>query len=238
MNEKELESIFSYAVAMDQSGRMRNTIICGGRDVFILNYDRTILMSFILSKQAGAFPEPIVFDANDYDSSNFYIKNGAVIFESAEAGYVKTKKCGTSKELTYDQISTLYLKRSRKKCSLSFTLRREILNLLQDDLSHIEFHYDDGLKIVQRDIFSGVIIEVRKKETGLGIGDVDVLSEFLPFGIRTQDLEALFQYDRELEFHFNNDLKFFVVKGKTTTLTAILSWCLYDELGRIEKVEE
>lgn len=235
--EREIENIFSYAAALDQAGKMKNTILCNEREIFIINFDKTILLSFVLPKVCSEFKERIVFDANDYDSSNFYVDGDSIVFKTVQDGYVRKKKCGSNKMLDFDVISGLYYRYSRKKTTSAFTLRREIMGLLQDDLSHVEICFDNGLKIIQRDIFSGTIIEIEKDKSGLDLLGGDNLEKFEPMGLRTVDLDALFNYDRELTFSFvPGGLNYFIVKGKTTGLTGILSWCLYDNLGKFEVI--
>ena len=241
MSAKELEGIFSYAVAMDQSGKQRNTVLCSGKEVFIINYDKTIILSFLLSKLAGEFKEPISFEANDYDSSKFYIEDGSVVFESHKDGFIKKKKCGTGdKEYDFETISDLYLRYSRAKASSTFSLKREVMDLLEDGLSHVEIRpgEDGGITVVQRDIFSGTVITITKEEEqGLGVFNQDKVEPFDPIGLRTIDLDALFNYDRELKFSFIPEKSYFLVKGKTTSMMAILGHCVYDELGTIAPVK-
>src|SRR3990167_4798120 len=225
--EKEIENIFSYAVALDQAGKQKNTILCRNREIFMINFDKTILLHFDLPKSCFAFNEDIIFDANDYDSSNFYIEDHSIIFKTVQDGYIRKKKCGTNKTVNLNDISELYRSYTEKEITSNFVLRREINNLLQDDLSHIEIHYDKGLKVIQRDIFSGTIIEITKDKSGLNLAaNTDNLSPFNPIGLRTIDLEALFNYDREISFSFVEDLNYFVIKGKTTGMQGILAWCL------------
>lgn len=234
---KAIEEIFQYAAKLDQSGKMKNTILCNEREVFIINFDKTILLSFILPVVCEDFKERIIFDANDYDSSIFEVEGNSVVFKQVENGYVRKKKCGVNKSLDFDAISTLYYRYSRKKTTASFGLRREIMDLLQDDLSHVEIHNDNGLKIIQRDIFSGTVIEITKDKSGLDILASDNLGQFEPMGLRTVDLDALFSYDRELSFSFVPGLNYFIVNGKTTKMKGILSWCLFDEIGNFNVVK-
>lgn len=236
--EKEIESIFAYAVALDQTGKQKNTILCRDREVFIINFDKTILLHFDLPKSCSSFNEEIVFDANDYDSSNFYIEDHSIVFKIVQDGYIRKKKCGTNKTVNLKDIIVLYQSYTEKKITSNFALKREINGLLQDDLSHVEIHYDKGLKIVQRDIFSGTIIEITKDKSGLNLTATDKLSPFEPIGLRKIDLDALFLYDREVSFSFVPDLNYFIIKGKTTNMQGILAWCLYDELGTIDIVGE
>jgi len=220
---------------------MKNTILCKGRDVFIINFDKTILLSFLIKSGIEEFKDEIVFDANDYDSNIFAAEGDQIVFTIVQDGYLRKKKCGTNKALDFETISTLYYKmaQKKKKATSYFVLRREVMGLLQDDLSHVEISNNKGeLKITQRDIFSGTIIEIENYKTGLDLVDTGKLAPFEPMGIRTVDLDALFEKDRELVFHFIPNLNYFIVEGKTTNMTGILSWALYDELGRINLINK
>ena len=234
--DKQVEQIFAYAVALDQSGKMKNTILCKDREIFIVNFDKTILLSFVLHSNMEEFKQEVSFYANDYDSPNFRIENGKIIFKTVSNGYVREKTCGTNKSLSFDQVSTLYYRLSRKKTTHSFKLRQAIMSMMQDDLSHVEISYNKGIQIVQRDIFSGTTLSIKNDESGLNLSQ-DKLFEFDPIGIRTVDLDALFQRDEELVFNFIPKMNYFVVSGKITGLRAILGACLYDELGTIETIK-
>ena len=72
----ELETIFAHAVALDQKGQLKNSIICKDSNVWIVNYDRTVILKFELPDLALPFKEEISFNANDYDSPNFKMVDG------------------------------------------------------------------------------------------------------------------------------------------------------------------
>lgn len=235
--DKSIEDIFQYAAKMDQAGKMKNTILCSEREVFIVNFDKTILLNFGLQATCEDFKDKIIFDANDYDSNNFEMEGNSVVFKTVDKGYIRKKKCGANKSLDFDAISTMYYRYRRKKTTSSFILNKEVMDMLQDDLSHVEIHNDGDLKIIQRDIFSGTIIEVTKDRSGLDILTADVLGEFEPMGLRTVDLDALFSYDRSLKFSFVPGLNYFIVDGQTTKMKGILSWCLFDEIGNFNVVK-
>jgi len=231
------EEIFAYAAGLDQSGRMRNSILCKEREIFILNYDRTILMGCGLKNTDPEFSGEFIFEANDYDSMLFTTEGGNVVFKKVVDGYIRKKRCGASKTLDYETISTLYYRYSRKKTTSRFVLRKAIMGLLQDDLSHVEIHNDNGeLKVVQRDIFSGTVIEITEEKTGLDIFDAAVLEPFDPIGLRTVDLDVLLNYDEQLTFSFVPGLNYFIVEGAVKGFKAILSWCLYDQLGKFNAI--
>jgi hypothetical protein len=245
---KEVEAIFSYAVALEQSGRMKNTIFCGGEEIFIYNYDKTVLMRFALPSLSLRFENEFSFKAEDYDGNKFFVEGDKIVFVRREAGFERKKICGTSiKELAFQEVKSLYEKYSvdLSLCSRVF-LDKDILGLLEEGLSHIEFFVSSGkLNIVQRDIYSGNIIHIVKYDVG-GLGlhrrvEKDVLVEdFGPLGIRTDDFIALFNFHRRLCFYFppSGSGGFCFVSGEGTTMTSIIAWCLYDDLGTINIPQE
>ena len=68
----QIEQIFAHAVALDQNGGLRNSIYAEGKEIFIMNYDHTVLLRFKLRESENPFSGPISFKANDYDSPEFY----------------------------------------------------------------------------------------------------------------------------------------------------------------------
>lgn len=230
----ELESIFSHAVALDQNGRMKNAIYCENTFVWILNFDRTVVLRFALKSNSKPFESPIFFNANDYDSNKFYEENGHIIFESNGAGFEKKKICGIPK---IENPKEVWWNLQIDGPFSSFTLHQDVINLLNEDLSHVEFKSNNNnLSIVQRDIFSGNIIQLTRKDTGLlGLNKSDDIKEdFEPFGIRTNDLIALFSFNDRIKFEINNKYPGQCrVSGTSGNLDGIISWCVYDELGEI-----
>lgn len=240
--EKELETIFAYAVALEQAGRMKNTIYCYGKEVFILNYDKTILLRFELSPMVKPFESMVGFNANDYDSSKFSEKDGKIVFFRSGGGFERKKSC-TVPGKNFNEVKALFEKFESlaPERMAVITLDRDILGLLEEGLSHIEFSSENKkLVLIQRDLYSGTIIRIdRKKEGGLGLSSVkDVIKEdFVPIGIRTNDFNALFTFSRELTFVFPNPTSgYCLVTGMSGKMRGILSWCLYDELGIIAEV--
>ena len=102
-----LEEIFAHAVALTQSGHLRSTIYCAGKYVYIMNQDSTILLRFLAPEP---FPEPVAFYANDYDSPEFYVKNGRVHFVKRiqDSAYIwtRTKTAGVPPEEIEEIINT------------------------------------------------------------------------------------------------------------------------------------
>jgi hypothetical protein len=239
-----IEDIFAQAVALDQSGGLRNTIYAIEHEIFILNYDHTVLLRFRLRKsEEGTFETPISFKANDYDSNVFEEKNGKIIFYSEKGEYQRKKVCGTT-DLTPEEVKGLFKKYATEAVARSeISLSREVLSLLDTDLSHVEFSGEKGrtIKMIQRNIYSGGIIEVEKVNEGMFKEELE--NDFGPVAIKTDDFRALFTFQEVMKFAFPSRGKedFILVKegvpdGKRT-FTGIIACCLYDEIIAIHEVQ-
>jgi hypothetical protein len=239
-----IEDIFAQAVALDQSGGLRNTIYAIEHEIFILNYDHTVLLRFRLRKsEEGTFETPISFKANDYDSNVFEEKNGKIIFYSEKGEYQRKKICGTT-DLTPEEVKDLFKKyASATEGRSDISLSRDVLQLLDTDLSHVEFSGEKGgtIKMVQRNIYSGGIIEVEKMNEGMFKEELE--NDFGPVAIKTDDFRALFTFQEVMKFAFPSRGKedFILVKegvsdGKRT-FTGIIACCLYDEVIQLKEVQ-
>jgi hypothetical protein len=236
-----VEEIFAQAVALDQSGGLKNTIYAIGHEIFILNYDHTVLLRFRLRNSEGTFEHPIAFKANDYDSNTFEEKDGKVIFYSGNEEYQRKKICGTS-DLTPEEVKELFAKYIADTEDRSMvTLSKDVLSLLDDELSHVEFSGNAGesIKMIQRNIYSGGIIEVEKVEGGMFKEELE--NDFGPVAIKTGDFRALFTFQDALKFSFPSRGKedFILVKGlddNKRSITGIVACCLYDEVIALQEV--
>jgi len=236
-----VEQIFSIAVALDQNGGLKNTIYALDDEIFILNYDHTVLLNFKLRKNEAPFSNPIAFKANDYDSNEFEEKDGQIIFHSQLNGYVKQKRCGTV-DLSPGEVKELFKKYKKDfdDKAEEVTLTKSILPLLEDGLSHIEFSgkKGEGMKLVQRNIYNGTIIEISKDQKGFFKDSLK--DEFGPVGIKTSDFNALFQFQDELKFMFPSEKSDDVIMVKSfndnkRSMTGFIASCLYDELIEIRE---
>lgn len=236
-NELEVERIFAYAVALEQSGRQKNTVF-GFRDiVYILNADKTLLLRFKTSK--SEFPEPIGFFASDYDSSEFQINKGIISFIQDNQEFVRKKHCNVPSQ-TFEEVNDLFLwfqKQSPTEVA-SITFSKPSLDLLNDNLSHIEFMGRDGrLTILQRDIYSGTLIELnRRKASGLGLElyEDNIEQDFGPLGMRTNDFMALFSFNDKIRIRFlDSDKHYFIIEGVHNEVTGVVAGCLYDSIGEL-----
>lgn len=238
INER-IESIFAHAVAMEQSGRMKSSIYCIGSDIFILNAENTVLLRFLLRKTEAPFENPVSFRANDYDSRNFYEKDGKIIFVTENSSFVRTKSCATP-GVTPQEVKELFS--SYKKINdNTVKISSDVLPLLDDSLSHIEISAPGkNLEIVQRNIYNGSVLRLeRKKGEGLGnlLVDDEITDEFGPIGMRTNDFAALFAFIDSLKFGFPSgeiDYCYIRTMDLKMAMEGIIATCLYDELGSVE----
>ena len=237
-----VEEIFAQAVALDQSGGLRNTIYATGGEIFIMNYDHTVMLHFRLRKSEGQFDQPISFKANDYDSNHFEEKDGRIIFYSGKGDYERKKICGTT-DITPEEVKEIYGdyildEDGRQIVSLS----RDMLELLDQDLSHIEFSGKKGetIKMIQRNIYSGGIIEIKKSSKGFF--KEELTEDFGPVAIKTDDFKALFTFQDVMKFSFPNENKsdYIIVKSadeNKRNMTGIIACCLYDEVIQIREAQ-
>ena len=240
MISNRVEEIFSHAVALDQAGRLRNTIYVIERDVYIINSDNTVFLRFQLRESEKPFAHPISFRANDYDSRSFHEEGGRIVFTTEAGGYTRTKTCGTP-DATPEEVRSLF--RTFKPVSTNkVRLTRDILSLLEDNLSHIEIRAEDGaIHFIQRNIYSGSVIEISRAEAegAFGVDSPDELEgDFGPIGIRTGDFSALFTFQEQLMFTFPSKGDYCCVRSgdPKMKMTGIIAHCIYDELGTITEV--
>ena len=237
MNQVNLriEQIFAHAAALQQNGRLRNTVYCYKKFIYILNQDHTVFLRFTLRDTEMSFENPISFNANDYESKQFHEENGRILFIQEDEDYIRTKSCKTP-QFSPKKINSMFIKKKKKefKRSNEVVLKSSLLSKADDDLSHIEFHVEDGeFVIIQRNIYSGSLITIKKnnKKSGL-MTSADKLKDFKPIGLRTNDFAALFSFAKVVNFYFNNDdMVWFESKDKKMPFIGMVSQCVYDELG-------
>lgn len=233
---ERLEKIFAHAVALQQSGRLRNTIYGIGRLVFILNQDHTVLLRFRLRKvDRVEFDPPISFAANDYDSRQVEVEDGRICFIQESPGFTRVKKCLTP-STTSEDVKELFRGFRVDESVKPISFHSQMLTLVDESLSHIEFSCVDGeFKITQRNIYSGTVSEITPTASeGLGVQD-DGMEDFNTIGLRTGDFLALFTFVDKLDFRFLPD-GFICVDSRDTTMPmrGLISKCVYDELGGTE----
>lgn len=228
---KDTELMFAQAVALSQSGRMKSTIHVKDNDLFIMNMDSTILIKF---HSQDTFPEPFSFYANDYESPHFYTENGKIAFKTNAGDLERVKACALPK-LTFEEIQNIWTgKVINKKWNLIFN--RSVLGLLEDNLSHVEFHDPASIKLIQKDIYSGSTIEISYRAEGaFDFGNDENFKGSLPVGLRTADFKSLFSFTDELIFYFQEYGNFIYFEDRSGNFSGFIAACLYDELPYIAK---
>lgn len=229
-----VERIFSQAVALQQSSRLRSTVHCIDREVYVLNQDRTILIQFRLREQDEPFGCPLSFSTSDYDSQDVGVRGSQIQFRTCGKRYVRVKTCSTQKQ-SPSEVRTLFASFPKPDVAGKVVVHREVRTLLDEGLSHLEFRGERGqFFIVQRNIYDGTVLEVTPKtETGkFGVVDTRVV-DFGPVGIRTGDFLALFCFTDNLALYFGNEnvVHFKALLPAPFQMRGVLSLCVYDELG-------
>lgn len=235
------EKIFAYAEGLDRSGRQKNIIGCWGKTIYIVNADKTVLLRFELTEEK--FPEPFAFYASDYDSPQFEVEDGAIVFIQTKANHTRKKRCKAPNQIPKDMEDLFYKFYVEDSFQYYATLNRDITDLLNESLSHIEFLVNDSnLTMVQRDIFSGTILEIEKTVSAYGFGLVksqDELPDHLnTLGMRTNDLLTLFTFNDKIKLYIPDSQGYFVVEGQHGDLLGIVAGCLYDDIGKIKNLKE
>jgi hypothetical protein len=241
---KAVEEIFSMAQVMDQNGGLRNSVYVEGKEIYILNYDHTVLVRFRLKRSEPTFEDPISFRASDYEGIEFKEVDGKIIFTTEKAGHVRNKSCGRA-EYSVEEVREMFnnLLGNAQTMISGITLNQSIMGLLDADLSHIEFSGEkgDGYTIVQRNIYSGGVITVTPASKRLD--KVELEESFGPVGIKTNDLASLFQFDDNLKFEFSGrdtQGSFIIIRSfdrEKRDMLALVAGCLYDEIIKIREVQ-
>lgn len=234
-----VEQLFAGAVALDQNGGMRNTVYALANKIFVLNYDHSMLLRFRLRKTETPFHSPVAFRANDYDSNEFYEENGKIVFVSTTGGYQKKKSCGVP-DFTPAQIDTIFKKYAEECTGIEVTISKDILPLLDSELSHIEFVGQKGqpIKLIQRNIYSGTILEVQESK---GFLSTALEKGIEPVAITTNNFSALFLFANSLKFTFlpNGQEGCIIVRSvdqQRRDMMGVIAPCLYDEIIELKKV--
>lgn len=237
MTEDSMKQIFAYAVALDQSGRLRNTIYAKDSTVFVLNSDNTVLLRFDTHQQLPLDDE-VRFKASDYEGDKFSIEDGKMVFVTKCGGVERRKSCALP-ELTLDDVNDIFESHKPGKNANTLVLGKDVVSVLDENLSHVEISGDlkTGWVIVQRDIYSGAKVEVRQvRGHGMGVGDAsDIQGTFGPIGLRTSDFIALYSFNASVAFTFFSNRSYCLVSADTSLydMTGIVAQCVYDELGEI-----
>lgn len=237
---REIEYVFEIAVALEKDIKMRNAVLCRGSNIWIVNFDRTLILKYPIK---GKFKNDVSFYSTDYDSSNFIEEDGALHFIKYYGDYERKKVSSATFTLSDIDMDTLWKELAVKKpYDVEFNMSEKMLNLFRDDLSHIEVRIspEKQVQFLQRDIFSGGIILVKRKDKSVSLladPNEKVLREVEPFAIRLQDLSAILYKEGNVKFHLSKDSpgRCYI---KALQFEALVSWCVYDELGTVTYLKE
>lgn len=230
--ERLTEIMFSHAVALAQNGRMKSTIHCKGKDLFILNMDSTILLKY---EAPQFFEEPFSFFANDYESPRMRVEGGQVAFTTNNNGIKRVKTCPAPK-MDFGKVEKMFKSFEPDK-SQTIIINKNMAVFLEDGLSHVEIENDKKVKLVQRDIYSGQRIEVSKNKSFESLLDLEEdLDSFPPIGIRTMDFKALFTFTDTLIWYIQKDKPWVYIEDNKGQMKVILATCLYDELPGVKNI--
>jgi hypothetical protein len=225
-----VEGIFAQAVAMDNRG-LKNTIHCIGSNIYIVNFDFSMILRFSLRKNEVSFATPVSFNANEYDSPDFsFNEDGKIVFYTGNKEYNRKKICrtgATGPDAKAIAKAYHYLKKTADENEHVFYLSDSCVNLLEEGLSHTEISVEGfKLKIRQRNVYSGTIIEITSGSPGFVT--VDKLPEELsPMAMKTKDFMSLFSISKSLAFVPCED--FMLVKEpKKGDFDGVLALCRYD----------
>jgi hypothetical protein len=116
-------------------------------------------------------------------------------------------------------------------------LGKALLGMLEEDLSHLEFLGSErGVKIRQRNIYDGSMVEVTPSKKGFGL-KTDTVKEFGPVGIRTNDFLALFSFQDSIQITFlPPKFGFAYIRGDRFGMEGMVAYCSYDEMYKVGDV--
>ncbi|OQC75335.1 MAG: hypothetical protein BWX44_00066 [Spirochaetes bacterium ADurb.Bin001] len=230
---KRIEGVFAQAVAMDNRG-IKNMIHCIGENIYVVNFDYSMILRFSLRQNEARFEVPISFNANEYDSPNFAFElkdtGGEIIFHTVDKGYTRKKICQTGSITPgAKDIRKLY-KKLKEKVDTTFCLfylSEECVPLLEDDMSHVEISVESSRLILrQRNIYTGTIVEIEPSETGFFT--VNKLPKNMPpIALKTKDFTSLFNIQKSLAFVPAEDF-LYVKDPQKNDFDGVLALCKYD----------
>ena len=230
---KRIEGIFAQAVAMDNRG-IKNMIHCIGGNIYIVNFDYSMILRFSLRQSEARFEVPISFNANEYDSPQFTFEitpdGGKIVFRTVEKEFTRRKICYTkSISPNAEDIDRLYqeLKKKAEQSEYLFYLSSDCVPLLEEDLSHVEISVENSSLILrQRNIYTGTIVEVESNEKGFFTVN-RLPKEMPPIALKTKDFTSLFNIQKSLAFIPTED--FLAVKDpQKDDFDGVLALCKYD----------
>lgn len=233
-----IENLFAQAVALEQNSRSKNIITCSGDRIMIINADSTILIKFQIKE--NIFSGDYAFYANDYESTQFEEQNGKIIFISGNEEWERKKSCRVP-DISFKRLSLLYKKlKTGMGTTNQVVITSSIKEVLDENLSHVEIAFHKGeFELIQRDIFTGTIINIKKKESK-GLFQLDgnkITKNISAIGLRTGDLLGLFSFVNKITFNVS-EKGFTYFQGDKSNMSGFIAACLYDDLGTINYLTE
>ena len=230
---KRIEGIFAQAVAMDNRG-IKNMIHCIGDNIYVVNFDYSMILRFSLRQSEAGFEVPISFNANEYDSPQFTFEitpdGSKIVFRTVEKEFTRRKICYTkSVSPNAEDIDKLYqeLKKKAEKSQYLFYLSADCVPLLEEDLSHVEISVENSSLILrQRNIYTGTMVEVESNEKGFFTVN-RLPKEMPPIALKTKDFTSLFNIQKSLAFIPAEDF-LFVKDPQKDDFDGVLALCRYD----------
>jgi len=230
---KRIEGIFAQAVAMDNRG-IKNMIHCIGDNIYVVNFDYSMILRFSLRQSEARFEVPISFNANEYDSPQFTFEitpdGSKIVFRTVEKEFTRRKICYTkSVSPNAEDIDKLYqeLKKKAEKSQYLFYLSADCVPLLEEDLSHVEISVENSSLILrQRNIYTGTMVEVESNEKGFFTVN-RLPKEMPPIALKTKDFTSLFNIQKSLAFIPAEDF-LFVKDPQKDDFDGVLALCKYD----------
>ncbi len=230
---KRIEGIFAQAVAMDNRG-IKNMIHCIDDNIYVVNFDYSMILRFSLRQSEARFEVPISFNANEYDSPQFTFEitpdGSKIVFRTVEKEFTRRKICYTkSVSPNAEDIDKLYqeFKKKAEQSEYLFYLSSDCVPLLEEDLSHVEISVENSSLILrQRNIYTGTIVEVESNEKGFFTVN-RLPKEMPPIALKTKDFISLFNIQKSLAFIPTED--FLAVKDpQKDDFDGVLALCKYD----------
>lgn len=194
-----------------------------GEDAYVLSYDRTICIHcWKMEEQTGE----VSFRVCDYECPKISTDGEWVTFHLADS-----KITVPAPVETFKGIAALFsrLKPAKDNEHPKLILDRKILRNLSDDLPHVEFVWDGSdSKIIQRDIYTGKIVEIAVVPHPHKI-------EQKPLAIRSADIFTMFSLGNSFMVTACEDYFHLTDLNK---IEAIIGGCLYDDIGKLNVKEE
>lgn len=241
--EYNIEEIFAHAVALDQSGGLKNSIYGIDREVYIMNYDHTVLLHFDVSEEVmpEPFEVPFGFHANDFEGEEFNILENKIEFITRKGGYIKHKTVGTP-DLSPEEVAGLFAEYDMIESERhTIMITRQAGYLLDEKLAHVKFQAQAGElpQLIQHDIYGGANISLNPDEE---MFTSEAASHPVgPLGIKTKDLKAHFAFADSLLIHlpYENQQEYFIIEALDAKypFRSIVAASLYDEVIEIRKAK-